>query len=1324
MKNTMKKVLCTLLVVVMCLTSVPIINFSFVAKATDYNVGDIVQIGSYPQSLVSDSKVISELNEQTLNWISYKYMKPETRNVEEDFMKYADIDLNDDGKYDYRAVTFSKYRSRYAINYDSTPVSYQDDNGYEINKIYYFKYEPLLWSILDVNSGLIFCEELIDAQHYNKFLYWTGSRYKNKTGYVNNWEISYIREWLNIDFYNIAFSNSEKNIIHTTTIQNKGYNNSFNYADTKDKLFLLSYSDMLNVNYGFTSSNSADAARTVKRNGTDYAKCQGLMGGTYYLRSAGFSSQSDSIVSVRQDGSIDHGAHSHSWDNYGIRPAMCVDLTGVGFVGEGEGESWKQDKVKIEFRFADTKKLIDTSDEHTLDRQVALNFTTTDDFHSLKRATNGILYLEDFYFPMKSFKATWSSAFGDGTEYIYQSDKIINANAGDTIIVYMSTNVKQSSVTTKVVAEKTNYYGAYNAASTIETEIRVAAKELNEYIGEYISLINGTSVEKNKKKKNNNNVNASDEVIQKSAKAIMNAGPLEKIYAVSVGKEAEYALCYALATVFNEKTLDAIDLGKINLNKSKEEIDLNLTRKLIENFGEINKTVTYDKYKIELKINTWGGDAFEGTYSIHYNNTGKRIAFGPLVSSVKATESTLYSYFTSMTDLVNDMLKASMASIFTELSDVTGLTSFREEALNSSVKNALSYLEKKGFGKVINILKTAKKIYTNINKIASATSDLTVSNLLDTEKKTRELYEIVFNNSFSSSKVTDATAKEIISKIETSRKELYNLLYNKLYGINSDDAGDITKLVNWVASKFYCPVDIEVYNEAGELIGYVDTLGRHDEFIYYSDGIYIEVRGDKKFVYHPADKAVTFKIYGTDDGSMTYSVETVVDGESVDRLNYYDVVLSEGCEYSQTIEADLSLSENKDTLMLVGDSETYSGEYLSVDDDTAHIRVLYSTTDGGSVSGDMYYPKGDCVTLYAYPEEGYIFAGWYENDKCVSEEEIYRFAAVRDVFLEAKFEEIEETVVEEDKPATLDRIILSEKELSLKTGETENLYYIMIPTISGVSLEWYSSDATVATVDENGIISALSEGAAVISVKDTITNKSAQCRVVVDGDSSCSYLGHEFKDWYYVVFADCEKDGSEQRRCAYCDYYETNTIPATKHSYSLTVVEPTCIKNGYTIYSCDCGDTYTTDEVLANGHTESDWIIDKEATCSAEGSKHIECTVCGEVLKTESISKVPHNYTSVSLNPTCTANGIVTYTCACNDSYTETIEATGHSYADNGICKNCDNYDKDYDKSNKTDNCSCNCHKGGFMGFIWKLINFFNKLFKTNKTCSCGVSHY
>ena len=41
-----------------------------------------------------------------------------------------------------------------------------------------------------------------------------------------------------------------------------------------------------------------------------------------------------------------------------------------------------------------------------------------------------------------------------------------------------------------------------------------------------------------------------------------------------------------------------------------------------------------------------------------------------------------------------------------------------------------------------------------------------------------------------------------------------------------------------------------------------------------------------------------------------------------------------------------------------------------------------------------------------------------------------------------------------------------------------------------------------------------------------------------------------------------------------------------------------------------------------------------------------------------------------------------------------------------------------------SEDCTCNCHKTGFMSFLWKIILFFQKLFKTNQFCSCGIAHY
>ncbi len=105
-----------------------------------------------------------------------------------------------------------------------------------------------------------------------------------------------------------------------------------------------------------------------------------------------------------------------------------------------------------------------------------------------------------------------------------------------------------------------------------------------------------------------------------------------------------------------------------------------------------------------------------------------------------------------------------------------------------------------------------------------------------------------------------------------------------------------------------------------------------------------------------------------------------------------------------------------------------------------------------------------------------------------------------------------------------------------------------------------------------------------------------------------------------------------------------------------------------------------------------------------------------------------HSYTSaVTKNPTCTEAGVKTFTCSCNDSYTESIPALGHKDT-NGDYK-CDNgcgyeYEKPAPEEPADKNCSHLCHKSGFMGFIWKIINFFNKLFKSKQICDCGAKHW
>lgn len=219
--------------------------------------------------------------------------------------------------------------------------------------------------------------------------------------------------------------------------------------------------------------------------------------------------------------------------------------------------------------------------------------------------------------------------------------------------------------------------------------------------------------------------------------------------------------------------------------------------------------------------------------------------------------------------------------------------------------------------------------------------------------------------------------------------------------------------------------------------------------------------------------------------------------------------------------------------------------------------------------------------------------------------------------------------------------------------------------------------------------------------------------------------------------------------CECGDAYTEAIEKIADHNYEAVVTAPTCIDEGYTTYTCECGDTYDADFVEANGHSYTSEVV-TPATHLAEGVARLTC-ICGDSY-TEAIEKTAeHTYTSViTKEATHLAEGVKTYTCECNHSYIEAIAKTKeHSYVasdvvaptceDKGytvyVCECGDSYKDNYTSATGHnydgqtctkcgENCSCNCHKTGFMGFIWKITRFFNKLFKTNKTCACGVAHY
>lgn len=167
-------------------------------------------------------------------------------------------------------------------------------------------------------------------------------------------------------------------------------------------------------------------------------------------------------------------------------------------------------------------------------------------------------------------------------------------------------------------------------------------------------------------------------------------------------------------------------------------------------------------------------------------------------------------------------------------------------------------------------------------------------------------------------------------------------------------------------------------------------------------------------------------------------------------------------------------------------------------------------------------------------------------------------------------------------------------------------------------------------------------------------------------------LGHSWDEGTLVTNATCTGEGVMEYRCTRCGYHRLDADPADGHipgapatctepqlctrcgavlekalghDYKSEVTAPTCTEMGYTTNTCArCGDTNKSDYTEPAGHKPGDWIIDKQPTTDSEGSKHKECTVCGEKLETQPIEKIYNSGTTDSKGEAVVGGYLVTVT--------------------------------------------------------------------------------
>ena len=129
-----------------------------------------------------------------------------------------------------------------------------------------------------------------------------------------------------------------------------------------------------------------------------------------------------------------------------------------------------------------------------------------------------------------------------------------------------------------------------------------------------------------------------------------------------------------------------------------------------------------------------------------------------------------------------------------------------------------------------------------------------------------------------------------------------------------------------------------------------------------------------------------------------------------------------------------------------------------------------------------------------------------------------------------------------DRPATA---VSLPKSVTVKVWSSVRLLPSLDPVDCTDELVWSSSDASVAAVSADGTVTGRKDGSAVITV--TAGSVSARCEVAVG-------------------------------------------TPAHVHSYTAVVTAPTCAVQGYTTYTCSCGEYYYDGYVPALGHSYVDGV--------------------------------------------------------------------------------------------------------------------------------------
>ena len=218
-------------------------------------------------------------------------------------LKENEVEPDERGYYTYDGVDYGR---RVEV------IGYDEEEGDDLYGYVYYKVIPIRWRYLSQKDGNVqyLSEEILTGTGDYREPCW--NRTSHDSGLKrNNYKESDIRQWLNNDFIEEAFY-YDSSLIQTVRVDNsasttRNPKNPNVCENTQDKVYLLSYQDVINPEYGLGTTTSRIAYEHD-------AAC------SWWTRTPGDDARANSALAVGKDGGI--GIAFHTGNQFGIRPAL------------------------------------------------------------------------------------------------------------------------------------------------------------------------------------------------------------------------------------------------------------------------------------------------------------------------------------------------------------------------------------------------------------------------------------------------------------------------------------------------------------------------------------------------------------------------------------------------------------------------------------------------------------------------------------------------------------------------------------------------------------------------------------------------------------------------------------------------------------------------------------------------------------------------------------------------------------------------------------------------------------------------------------------